>query len=454
MELIFTLGAFILALGILIVFHEYGHYVVARLAGVKVLRFSVGFGTPLLKKRFGRDQTEFVIAAFPFGGYVKMLDEREGEVDPAERDRAFNAQSVWRRIAIVAAGPVANFLLAILLYWILFATGVPGLRPVLGDPPANTPAATAQLKSGDIVRAVDQVPVNTWQELRWELLEHAVAKNVVELELENENGNIRFEKLNLSAVGPEELDAGLMKKIGVVRYDVPIAPVIGEVIKGDPASRDGLLPGDFIETVDGLPVQHWAEVVAAVRAAPATPVAFGILRDGAGLTVTVVTDAVDDGDTTIGRIGAAPQIDEERLERLIVQVRYPVGASLYRATMKMGEVSVFTLRMLGRMIVGDVSLKNLSGPITIADYAGQSAKVGWIAYLNFLALISISLGVLNLLPVPVLDGGHLMYYLVEIVKGSPVSERALELGQRVGLVLLFALMAFAIYNDITRLAAS
>ena len=233
MELIFTLGAFILALGILIVFHEYGHYLVARLAGVKVLRFSVGFGTPLVKKRFGRDQTEFVIAAFPFGGYVKMLDEREGEVDPDERDRAFNTQSVWRRIAIVAAGPIANFLLAILLYWILFATGVPGLRPVLGDPPENTPAATAQLQSGDIVRAVEQVPVQTWQELRWELLEHAVAKNVVELELENEKGNIRFEKLNLSAVGPKELDAGLMKKIGVVRYDLPIAPVIGEVIKGD-----------------------------------------------------------------------------------------------------------------------------------------------------------------------------------------------------------------------------
>ncbi|UCH49131.1 MAG: RIP metalloprotease RseP [Betaproteobacteria bacterium] len=454
MELILTLGAFILALGILIVFHEYGHYLVARLAGVKVLRFSVGFGTPLVKKRLGRDQTEWVIAAFPFGGYVKMLDEREGEVDPAERHRAFNRQSVWRRIAIVAAGPIANFLLAILLYWILFATGVPGLRPVLGEPPANTPAAAAQLESGDIVRAIDQVPVNTWQELRWELLEHAVAKNVVELELESEEGNIRFEKLNLSGIGPEELDAGLMKKIGVVRYDVPIAPIIGEVLKGDPASRDGLLPGDLIETVDGSPVQQWAEVVAAVRAAPAQPVAFGVLRDGVQLTVTVVTDAVDDGESKIGRIGAAPQIDEQRLERLIVHVRYPVGVSFYRAALKMGEVSVFTLRMLGRMIVGDVSLKNLSGPITIADYAGQSAKVGWIAYLNFLALISISLGVLNLLPVPVLDGGHLMYYLVEIVKGSPVSERALELGQRVGLVLLFALMAFAIYNDIVRLAAS
>lgn len=453
MELVSTLAAFVLALGILIVFHEFGHYLVARLAGVKVLRFSVGFGMPLLKKRFGRDQTEWVLAAFPFGGYVKMLDEREGEVDPAERHRAFNRQSVWRRIAIVAAGPIANFLLAILLYWILFVSGVPGLKPVLGEPPANTPAATAQLHSGDRILKVDEVPVETWQALRWELLDHAVQKNVVRLEVLNEQDQMRFVSLDLSGVGPEELDAGLLKEIGVVGFDAPIAPVIGDVLEGDPASRDGLRSGDVIEAVAEKPVLQWSEVVEAVRAAPGQALAFDVLRDGVPVRITVVTDSVTDGDTAIGRIGAGPQIDKQRLERLLVQVRYPVGEALYRATLKMSEVSVFTLRMLGRMIVGDVSLKNLSGPITIADYAGQSAKVGWLAYLNFLALISISLGVLNLLPVPVLDGGHLMYYLVEIGKGSPVSERALELGQRVGLVLLFTLMAFAIYNDLGRLAS-
>ncbi len=454
MELISTLGAFVLALGILIVFHEYGHYIVARLAGVKVLRFSVGFGTPLIAKRFGPDQTEWVIAAFPFGGYVKMLDEREGDVDPAEAHRAFNRQSVWRRIAIVSAGPFANFLLAILLYWILFVSGVPGLRPVLGEPPAHTPAAVAKLESGDIVQRVDEVPVQTWQALRWELLEHAVDRDTVTLELENEHGDIRFVKLDLTDIGPEELDAGLLKKIGVVRYDPPIVPVIGEVIPGNPAARDGLQKGDLVETIDGSPIEQWSELVAAVRAAPGKSVDFGVVRDGVPLTVTVVTDAIDDGDTSIGRIGAGPLIEQERFEQLIVNVRYPVGEGLYRAALKMVEVSAFTLRMLGRMIVGEVSLKNLSGPITIADYAGQTAKVGWIAYLNFLALISISLGVLNLLPIPVLDGGHLMYYVVEIVKGKPVSERMLELGQKIGLALLFTLMAFAIYNDISRLAAS
>jgi len=451
MELISTLGAFILALGILIVFHEYGHYFVARLAGVKVLRFSVGFGKPLWSRKMGRDGTEWIVAAFPFGGYVKMLDEREGDVDDAELHRAFNRQSVWRRIAIVAAGPIANFVLAVLFYWVLFVSGVPGLRPVLGDPLAGTPAAQAQLVSGDLVTHVGDVEIETWQELRWELLDHAVRKNNISLELRSETGEARLEKLDLSRVGPDDLDADLLQAIGIVRFSAPIAPVIGELSDRGPAKRDGLQTGDHIDSIDGAPVSRWDDVVSSVRAAPGRAVTFGIVRDSVRLNVTVQTDVVDDGETSIGRIGAAPEINEAQLERLITQVRYGPGEALYRAAAKMGEVSLFTLRMLGRMVVGDISLKNLSGPITIADYAGQSAKVGWLAYLNFLALISISLGVLNLLPVPVLDGGHLMYYLVEIVKGSPVSDRALDIGQRIGLALLFTLMAFAIYNDITRL---
>ena len=451
MELVFTLGAFVLALGILIVFHEYGHYFVARLAGVKVLRFSVGFGMPLWSRKMGKDGTEWVVAAFPFGGYVKMLDEREGDVDPAERHRAFNCQSVWRRIAIVSAGPIANFVLAVLFYWILFVSGVPGLRPILGDSLENTPAANAQLASGDLVVKVGGVAVETWQELRWELLDHAVSKDVVTLEIRDEQNAIRLERLDLSTVGPDDLDADLLRKIGIVRFDAPVAPVIGKLTDDGPAKRDGLQPGDHINAVDGKPVEQWGDVVAAVRSAPGRPVLFDVLRDGSRLAVTVQTDTVDAGETIIGRIGAGPEFDETQMQRLMTQVRYAPGEALYRATAKMGEVSLFTLRMLGRMVIGEVSLKNLSGPITIADYAGQSAKVGWLAYLNFLALISISLGVLNLLPVPILDGGHLMYYLVEIVKGSPVSDRALDIGQRIGLGLLFTLMAFAIYNDISRL---
>jgi len=406
---------------------------------------------PLWSRKMGKDGTEWVVAAFPFGGYVKMLDEREGDVDPAERHRAFNCQPVWRRIAIVSAGPIANFVLAVLFYWILFVSGVPGLRPVLGDALENTPAANAQLASGDLVVRVGDVAVQTWQELRWELLDHAVNKDVVALELRNEQNEIRVEKLDLSAVGPDDLDADLLQKIGIVRFNAPIAPVIGKLSGDGPAKRDGLQPGDYISAVDGKPVQHWKDVVAAVRSAPGRPLLFEVVRDGSRLGVTVQTDTVEDGETTIGRIGAGPEFDDTQRQRLITQVRYAPGEALYRAAAKMGEVSLFTLRMLGRMVIGDVSLKNLSGPITIADYAGQSAKVGWLAYLNFLALISISLGVLNLLPVPILDGGHLMYYLVEIAKGSPVSDRVLDIGQRIGLALLFTLMAFAIYNDISRL---
>ena len=451
MAFISTIGAFVLALGILIVFHEYGHYFVARLLGVKVLRFSVGFGKPLWSRTMGRDGTEFVLAAFPFGGYVKMLDEREGDVDEAELHRSFNRQSVWRRIAIVSAGPIANFVLAVLFYWILFVSGVPGLTPVLGEPPEHTPAAQSHLMSGDLVKRVGDTPIATWQELRWELLDHAVRREIVSLELRDERDTIRVEKLDLSGVGPDDLDADLLQEIGIVRFRAEIAPVIGELSDRGPAQRDGLQSDDHIVAIDGKLVSQWEQVVAAVRSAPGRAVDFEVERDGARLIVTVQTDTISEGTTKIGRIGAGPAFDQSQMERLITQVRYPPGEALYRATEKMGEISLFTLRMLWRMVVGDISLKNLSGPITIADYAGQSAKVGWIAYLNFLALISISLGVLNLLPVPVLDGGHLMFYLVEIVKGSPVSERALDIGQRIGLALLFTLMAFAIYNDITRL---
>lgn len=451
MEFISTVGAFVLALGILIVFHEYGHYFVARLAGVKVLRFSVGFGKPLLSRKIGRDGTEWVLAAFPLGGYVKMLDEREGEVDPTELHRAFNRQSVSRRIAIVSAGPIANFILAVLLYWVLFVSGVPGLRPVLGDAPAGTPAAIAQIKAGDTVKRVGDKSIETWQELRWELLDYAIRKQVATLEIIDEHQVARTAPIDLSGIESDDLDGDLLRVIGVVRFDMPIAPVIGELSDPGPAIRDGLRTGDTIVAIDGEPVGRWQEVVSAVRSAPGTQLRFDIVRDGAEIEVTVLTDRSGEADEAFGRIGAAPKIDETQIQHLFTQVRYPPAEALYRATAKMGEISIFTLKMLGRMVIGDVSLKNLSGPITIADYAGQSAQVGWLAYLNFLALISISLGVLNLLPVPVLDGGHLMFYLAEIVKGSPVSERVLEIGQRFGLVLLFTLMSFAIFNDINRL---
>jgi regulator of sigma E protease len=451
MQLLSTVIAFIVALGVLILFHELGHYLVARFCGVKVLRFSIGFGTVMWSRRFGADQTEWAIAAFPLGGYVKMLDEREGPVAAEERHRAFNVQPVGRRIAIVAAGPIANFLLAIVLYWALFLHGVPGIKPVAGEPLPGTPAAAAQLRAGDRIAAIGGKPVPTWQDLRWELLDHAIARRAVELEVHDAGGHIRFARLDLSRIGPEDIDNDLLQAIGLTRFNPPMPPVLGRLTPNGAAQRAGLREGDRVLSIDGKSMQVWEDLVSAVRAAPGRTLTMTVERNGQRLQLAVTPEAASEGQTPVGRIGAAPQLDDAQLKQLITEVRYPPMQAAWKAVARMGEISVFTVKMLGRMIVGDVSLKNLSGPITIADYAGQSAQLGWLAYLNFLALISISLGVLNLLPVPVLDGGHLMYYLVEIIKGSPVSERALEVGQQVGIVLLFSLMAFAIYNDINRL---
>ena len=451
MSIISTLIAFVVALGLLIVFHEFGHYLVARLCNVKVLRFSMGFGPRLWTRKLGPDQTEWALSAFPLGGYVKMLDEREAPVAAEELHRAFNRQSVAKRFAIVLAGPVANFLLAILLYWVLFLHGVPGIRPVVGEPLADTPAAHARVAPGELIASVDGVAVPTWQDLRWTLLEQALRKATVQLEMHGERGEVHFRRLDLSSIGPQEIDVDLLQAIGLTRYQAPLKPVIGKLIAGGAGERDGLKEGDEIVEVDGHRLADWEQFVALVSAAPGRALQFGILRGGAQHDLTVTPEAKQEAGKTLGRIGAAPKMDDAVLKRLITEVRYGPFESVTKAVARTWDVSAFTLKMLGKMIVGDVSLKNLSGPITIADYAGQSAQLGWLAYVSFLALISISLGVLNLMPVPLLDGGHLMYYVAEIVKGSPVSDRAMEVGQQVGMVLLFSLMAFALYNDINRL---
>jgi len=451
MNILSTLIAFIVALGVLIVFHEFGHYLVARLCGVKVLRFSLGFGTVLWKRKLGRDQTEWAVSAFPLGGYVKMLDEREGPVEPAEVHRAFNRQKVSKRFAIVLAGPVANFLLAILLYWVLFMHGVPGVRPVLGEPLANSPAAAAQFKAGETITRIGDADVATWQDVRWALLEHALRKDQPPIEVRNDRGEIDFRKLELTSIGPEQIDGDLMRAIGLTRFQPALKPVIGKLLPGAPAERDGLLPGDEIIEIDGQHMASWDDLVAQISSAPQRALSFRIMRAGAEMVLVVTPESKNESGKSIGRIGVTPHIDEAETRKLITEVRYGPVAALAQATQRTWEVSIFTVKMLGRMIVGDVSLKNLSGPITIADYAGQSAQLGWLAYLSFLALISISLGVLNLMPVPLLDGGHLMYYVAEVVKGSPVSDRVMEMGQQIGIVLLFSLMAFALYNDINRL---
>ncbi|ARO87258.1 RIP metalloprotease RseP [Nitrosospira lacus] len=450
-----TLIAFVVALGLLIVFHEFGHYLVARWCGVKVLRFSIGFGQPLIKKRWGNDQTEWVVAVFPLGGYVKMLDEREGEVAPADLTRSFNRKPVAHRFAIVAAGPIANFLLAIMLYWLLFMLGVSGMKPVVGPVAPATPAAFAAFEMGETIVNIGDEPVATWQDARWVLLSHAVERSPsVTVDVLAQSGEIISRRLDLSSMQPSDLDGDFLRKIGLSSYQPAIKPIIAKVTSDSAGNRAGLMPGDEIVAVNGTKTVLWEEVVQRIRASPGVPLALEIQRGNTITDIEIIPDTVTENGEKIGRIGIGPQIDQDEFEKLLIKVSYPAGAALVKAMNKTWEMSVFTLQMLWKMVAGEVSWKNVSGPITIADYAGKSAQMGLAAYLGFLALISISLGVLNLLPIPILDGGHLMYYVVEIVKGSPLSVRATEIGQQVGMALLFTLMAFAIYNDVTRLISS
>ncbi|HEX4927028.1 MAG TPA: RIP metalloprotease RseP [Burkholderiales bacterium] len=445
MSVLHTVVAFVVALGVLIVVHEFGHYLVARLCGVKVLRFSVGFGRPLFVKRMGPDRTEWVIAAIPFGGYVKMLDEREAPVPAREAARAFNRQSVWRRFLIVVAGPLFNFLFAILVYAGLFMYGLPEARPVLGAPPAGSVAAAAGLKAGETVRSVDGEPIATWQELRWRVLQHALQHEAVALETIDARGHLGSSTLDLSAFSTEDVEADVLERAGLRLYRPPLDAVLGQILPGSAAEHAGLQPGDRVLRVDGKPIGDWQAFVEAVRAKPGNALTLTIERGGRILETRVTPDA------KTRLIGAGAYQPPGYGKDLLVRVQYGPAASLARAAAKTWDIAAFSLKMLGRMLVGQVSWRNLSGPVTIADFAGQSASLGWISYLTFLALISISLGVLNLLPIPLLDGGHLMYYGIEIVKGKPVSERFMEIGQRVGLALLLVMMAFAFYNDLNRL---
>jgi regulator of sigma E protease len=442
-----TILWFLVAIGILVVVHEFGHYVAARLAGVKVLRFSVGFGKPLLSRRFGRDQTEWTLAALPLGGFVKMLDEREGAVPAAEAHRSFNRATVWRRIGIVIAGPTANFLLAIVFYWVLLMHGLPALKPMIGEPPAGTPAAQAGLVAGDEIRSVNGVDTPSFQDLRLNLLRAGVAGEALTLEL----ADGRSVRLDASRIETENLERDVLRPLGIVRYDPEIEPVIGQVLPDGAAARAGFRPGDRLIAADGEAVANWQDWVQRIRQHPSTPMRIEYERQGRRGELTVIPEAVVEAGERFGRIGAGPQVDEAVLATLMTEVRYGPFEALWQGAVKTLDMSLFTLEMMGRMVLGQVSWKNLSGPLTIADYAGQSATLGWISFVGFLALVSVSLGVLNLLPIPLLDGGHLMYYVAEAVTGRPVSERTMEIGSRIGMALLMLLMSFALFNDLRRL---
>ncbi len=456
MSLLYTLLAFVVALGSLIIIHELGHYSVARLCGVKVLRFSVGMGHVLYSRRFGRDQTEWALSILPLGGYVKMLDAREQDISgmaPEDLAREFTRQSVWRRIAIVAAGPFANFVLAIVLFAALFMHGMPELAPNLGDVPIQSVAGKAGLLGDVRVTAVNGEAVTTWSDVRWKLMQLVLAKKSAQLSVERANGPgadggkiVETVTVPTDSLSANDLEGDFLEKLGLNLAYPPA--VLGKILDG-PAQRAGLREGDRILDVNGVPIKDGLALIKQIRAMPGkTLIVHGVREgvDGKVFTAQVTPEVLTEKGRVIGRIRAEVPLAPE----MIVVSDTPLAA-LLKGVGRTWDTSVMTVKMIGKMLIGQVSWKNVTGPITIAEYAGEQARVGVISYLGFIAFISISLGVMNLLPIPVLDGGHLMYYLLEILTGRPVSARFGEIAQRAGIGILMTLMIVAVFNDIARL---
>jgi regulator of sigma E protease len=455
--MLLTVIAFVVALGVLIAVHEYGHYRVAVACGVKVERFSVGFGKALLrwqpKRQHPGQQTEFVIGAFPFGGYVKMLDEREGPVAPEERHRAFNTQPLRSRAAIVAAGPIANLLLAVVLYTAVNWIGVQEPVAKLARPVAASLAEAAGLRGGEHITQAgfdgDLSPVQSFEDLRWRMTRGALDGHDLTLEVAGEAGRpARQLVLPLSRMETKDADPQMFRKIGVV---APLTrPEIGEVMAGSAAESAGLRNGDVVRAIGDTAIFDGQQLREVIRASvdgdqPRTQ-AWQVERGGQPLKIDVKPEVREEGGVKVGRIGAYVGAPPE-----MVTVRQGLVDGVWRGVVRTWEVSALTVRMMGKMVIGEASLKNLSGPLTIADYAGKSASLGFTQYLVFLALISVSLGVLNLMPLPVLDGGHLMYYLWEGLTGKSVSDAWMERLQRGGVALLLVMMSVALFNDVTRL---
>lgn len=449
MNILYFALALALTISLLVVVHEYGHYLVARLCGIKVLRFSVGWGRVIWSRKAGPDQTEYALSALPIGGYVQMLDERSGPVAPEDKHRTFNAQPVWQRIAVLAAGPAFNFLFAIAAYWLVFVVGAPATRPVVGQVVPESPAAIAGLERQDLLIQVGDTPIDSWQDGIQVIVDELVGDGEIPLLVERDGRTpflttLRVDRETARLAKPGKLFEGLGMK--------PWAPnsVIGRVSEGSAGDRAGLQAGDRIVSINGKDTATWNEVVAAIVAKDAPSVAqFVILRDGERIELRVEPTIVED------RAGKRPQVGilagDMPPENLYGTKQYGFLAALPEAIASTWDKIGFTMEMFGRMITGSVSAKNISGPINIAEYAGATLERGLIDYVDFLAIVSISLGVLNLLPIPMLDGGQIVYQSVEGVTGKPVSERWQLIYQQMGVVLLLGVMSLAFYNDIARI---
>jgi regulator of sigma E protease len=449
-SLLNTIVYFVLALGLLVAFHEFGHFWVARRCGVKVLRFSIGFGKPLWRYQKTPDSTEFIVAAVPLGGYVKMVDEREGEVSAEDLPYAFNRQSLPVRTAIVLAGPVFNLLLAVLIYWFVFWVGDTGVRPVLGAVDPGSFAEQAGFEKGDEILSVSGQETPTWGLTMSRLFALIMDGDPIRIEVQSADGVKHTRELVIPEAASMEPEL-LRSRLGFHPWEPVLAPRIDAVEENGPAAKAGLQKGDRIVSADGVPIRDWRQWVGYVRERPNQEIRVTVDRDGVQVTLSLRPVAVRSAGGEIGRIGTSVSIPPDVLKEMRVEYRLGFFSAFATAVKKTADFSLLTLKMIGRMIIGKASVENLSGPISIAQYAGQSANLGLMQFMKFLAVVSISLGVLNLLPVPVLDGGHLLFYLIEAIKGSPLSEKAQAIGQQIGIVILISLMGLAFFLDIERL---
>lgn len=458
-EILIAILTFVVAIGILVAVHEFGHFWVARRLGIKVLRFSIGFGKPLWQRTAGKDSVEYVIAAIPLGGYVKLLDEREGNVEPSDAPRAFNRQPVWKRIAVLLAGPAFNLVFAVVAYWVLFSAGVPTLKPFVGDVAADSIAGRAGLKYEDLIIQVGDKPVATLEAAMLGTLDDLIDDGAIRMRVRGIDGAERDLILDAGEQRRALTQADTMLSgLGFDFWRPRLPAIVGSILEDSAAAKAGLQPGDQILKFDGQPVTDFGQLVRLVEPSADRAVTLTVSRDGSVIQVpiTVGEDAADG--KRVGRIGVAPagkpletgpKTGVQPEDMLTLQQYAPVAA-VGKAAAKTWDMSLFTLKIVGRIVTGDVSLKNISGPISIAETTGFAARQGWRTFLSTLALISISLGVLNLLPIPILDGGQVVYQLAELVKGRPVSERAQLFGQQIGIAMLILMMTLAFYNDIAR----
>ena len=450
LEFLRSLAAYLVAISVLVAFHEYGHFWAARRVGVRVLRYSIGFGKPLWQK-IGRDGVEYVVAAIPFGGYVKLLDEREGPVAPHQLDQAFNRKPAWAKVFTFAAGPAFNFILALLFFWATFVIGIPTLIPLVGPPPDGSLAAAAGVKDGEQVVSLDGIAIGNWDQLESELMSEALERVPLQVVLQNAQGEQRLVILDSSKARIEP--QYLLEDLGLLPYQPPIPAEVGGFAPESAARAAGLQVGDRILAVDGQPVASFQEVHRLIGARPGRHVQLQVRRGTATMTIEATVAAQIVGKSVVGLLGiTAPSLanTQKLWQDLQIVERLNPADAIIEAGREMQRDTILVIRLLGQMLVGEVSVKNLSGPISTAEAAGFAASIGLSTFLHFIAFVSLNVGIVNLLPLPVLDGGQIVNSLIESVKGSPLSDRTMIVMQQIGFALLILIMGFVFYNDLAR----